>query len=67
MDYTMWSVMQEKATNIEFRECIMSAWDELDQRAIDTAGRQWRTRPPACIRRKTVTLNAAYCTLINSD
>jgi len=31
---------------------IMTAWDELDQRVIDTAVRQWRTRLRACVNAK---------------
>ena len=28
----------------ELRSRILTAWDELDRRVIDTAVRQWRTR-----------------------
>jgi len=28
----------------------VDAWDELDQRIVDTAVRQWRTRLRACVR-----------------
>jgi len=31
--------------------CV-TAWDELDQRVIDTAVRQWRTRLRACVKAK---------------
>ena len=31
---------------------ILTAWDELDQRVIDTAVRQWRTRLRACVKVK---------------
>jgi len=30
----------------------IAAWEELDQRIIDTAVRQWRTRLPACVKAK---------------
>jgi len=30
----------------------VSAWDELDQRVIDTAVTQWRTRFYACVKAK---------------
>ena len=40
----------------ELRQRILTAWDELDQRVIDTAVRQWRTRLLAS-RRKADTLN----------
>jgi len=55
VDYKVWSVMQEKVYQQrikdvdELRECIRAAWDELDQRIIDTAVRQWRTRLHACV------------------
>jgi len=32
--------------------CIVTAWDELDQRVIDTAVRQWRTHFHLCVKRK---------------
>jgi len=31
---------------------ILTAWDELDQRVIDTAVRQWRTRLHSCVKAK---------------
>jgi len=34
----------------ELRERIVGAWDELDQRTIDTAVGQWRTRLCACVK-----------------
>ena len=34
----------------ELRERIVGAWDELDQRIIDTAVGQWRTRLCACVK-----------------
>jgi len=34
------------------RQCIVSALDELDQRVIDTAVKQWRTRLHACVKAK---------------
>ena len=34
----------------ELRERIVAAWDELDQRIIDTAVGQWRTRLRACVK-----------------
>jgi len=33
----------------ELRARIMTAWDKMDQRIIDKAVRQWRTRLCACI------------------
>ena len=38
----------------ELRAHILTAWDEMDQRIIDAAIRQWRTRlrRPACIKAK---------------
>ena len=34
----------------KLRERIVAAWDELDQRIINTAVRQWRTRLCACVK-----------------
>ena len=36
----------------ELRQRILTAWDELDQRVIDNAVRQWRTRLRACVQAK---------------
>jgi len=36
----------------ELRERIKAAWEELDQRIIDTAVRQWRSRLHACVKAK---------------
>ena len=36
----------------ELRERIKAAWEELDQRIIDTAVRQWRTHLHACVKAK---------------
>jgi len=33
-------------------ERIKAAWEELDQRTIDTAVMQWRTRLYACVEAK---------------
>ena len=69
----MWSVMQENIYQHRIKdvgelcECIVSAWDELDQRVIDTAVRQWRTRLRACIKAKGGYFehNLFYLTLIH--
>jgi len=34
----------------ELRLHFLTVWDELDQRVIDTAVRQWRTHLPACVK-----------------
>jgi len=34
------------------RSGILTAWNELNQRVIDTAGRQWRTRLSARVTAK---------------
>jgi len=34
----------------EQRERIVAAWNELDQRIVDTAVSQWRTRLRACVK-----------------
>jgi len=36
----------------ELRARILAAWDEMDQRIIDAAIRQWRTRFRTCIKAK---------------
>ena len=36
----------------ELRAHILTAWDKMDQRIIDKAVRQWRTRLSACIKAK---------------
>jgi hypothetical protein len=47
--------MQEKvySTQIrdieELRQRIVKAWEEMDQRVIDEAVAQWRTRLQACV------------------
>jgi hypothetical protein len=58
VDYKVWSAMQEKVYKDrikdvdELRSHILKAWDELDQRIIDTAVKQWRTRLRACVKAK---------------
>jgi len=36
----------------ELRAHILTAWDKMDQRIIDAAIRQWRTRLRTCIKAK---------------
>ena len=36
----------------ELRARILTAWDKMDQRIIDKAVRQWRTRLRACSKAK---------------
>ena len=36
---------------------ILTAWDKMDQRIVDKAVRQWRTRLRACIKAKGGHLN----------
>ena len=57
VDYKVWSVMQEKVYKRikdidELRARILTAWDEIDQRIIDAAIRQWRTRLRVCVKVK---------------
>jgi len=58
VDYKIWSVIQEKVykgriNNVdELRSRILTAWDELDQRVIDTTAGQWRTRLRVCVKAK---------------
>jgi len=54
VDYKVWSVMQQKVYKKRIKDVdklrahILTALDELDQRVIDTAVRQRRTRLRAC-------------------
>ena len=42
-----------KVNNVdELRQRIQTVWDELDQRVIDKAIKQWRTRLRACVKAK---------------
>jgi len=60
VDYEVWSVMHENVYKMrikdidELRACILTAWDGMDQRIIDAAIRQWRTRLRTCIKAKGV-------------
>jgi hypothetical protein len=43
-------VYKSKIRDIEnLRQRIIQAWDELDQRVIDSSVHQWRTRLGACV------------------
>ena len=58
VDYKLWLVIQQqvykvKVNNVdELRQRIQTVWDELDQRVIDKAIKQWRTRLRACVKAK---------------
>jgi len=58
VDYKVWSIMQEKVYQNQIKDfdelCarILTAWDEMDQRIIDAAIRQWHTRLRTCIKAK---------------
>jgi len=60
VDYKIWSVMQEKVyqsrtedvDELRERKRIKAAWEELDQRIIDTAVRQWHSRLHASVKAK---------------
>ena len=47
----------------ELRESIVATWDELDQRIIDTAVGQWRTRLRACAK-AFVDISSTKCDLL---
>ena len=55
VDYQIWGCMQEmvyktKVRDVEdLRKRIMQAWNDLDQRIIDSAVREWRKRLRACV------------------
>ena len=42
----------EDVDELRERKRIKAAWEELDQRIIDTAVRQWRSRLHACVKAK---------------
>jgi len=58
VDYKVWSVMQEEVYTKRIKDIdelcarILTAWDEMDQRIIDAAIRQWRRRLRTCIKAK---------------
>jgi len=58
VDYKLWSVIQEQVYKVkvnnadELRQRIQTVWDELDQRVIDKAFKQWCTRLRACVKAK---------------
>jgi hypothetical protein len=55
VDYKIWEVMQERVYREKIRDVeelrhrIQQEWERLDQRIIDDAARQWRTRLSACV------------------
>jgi len=55
VDYKIWGFMQEMVYNTKVRDVedlrkrIMQAWNDLDQRIIDSAVREWRKRLRACV------------------
>jgi len=57
VDYRVWSALQKqvykvKVNNVdELHQRIHTVWNELEQRIIDKAIKQWRTRLRACIDR----------------
>ena len=55
-DLSSWSVMQEKVYKKRIKDIdelrARTAWDEMDQRIIDAAIRQWCTRLCTCIKDK---------------
>ena len=56
--YKVLSVLLEQVYKVkvnsvdELRQRIQTVWDELDQRIIDKAIKQWRTRLRACVEAK---------------
>jgi len=58
VDYQVQSLMQKKVYKNRIKDIdelharILTAWDEMDQRIIDAAIRQWRTRLRTCIKAK---------------
>jgi len=58
VDYKVWSVLQEQVYKVkvndvdELHQRIQTVWDELVQRIIDKAIKQWCTRLRACVEAK---------------
>jgi len=60
VDYKVWLVLQEQVYKVkvndvdELRQHIQTVhvWDELDQRIIDKAIKQWHTHIRACVEAK---------------
>jgi len=58
VDYKVWSVFQEQVYKVkvndvdELHQRIKTLWDELIQRIIDKAIKQWRTHLRACVEAK---------------
>jgi len=58
VDYKVWSVLQEQVYKVKVNDVdelcqrIQTVWDELDQRIIDKAIKQWCTRLRACVKAK---------------
>jgi len=62
VDYKVWLVLQEQVYKVkvndvdELHQHIQTVWDELDQRIIDKAIKQWHTHLRASSRPKVATL-----------
>jgi len=58
VDYKIWSLLREQVYKVkvnyvyELCQRIQTVWDELDQRMIDKAIKQWCTRLRACVEAK---------------
>jgi len=58
VDYKVWLVLQEQVYKVKVNDVdelcqhIQTVWDELDQRIIDKAIKQWRTHLRACVEAK---------------
>ena len=65
------TVYKTKVRDVEdLRKRIMQAWNDLDQRIIDSAVREWRKRLRACVEAKGVrvwaqTVNLLHCLLFS--
>ena len=59
VDYKIWGCMKEMVykTTVrdveDLRKRILQAWNDLDQRIIDSAVREWRKRLRACVEAKS--------------
>jgi len=73
VDYKVWLVLQEQVYKVKVNDVdelcqrIQTVWDELDQRIIDKATKQWRTHLRACIEAKGVHFEHNFKKLVQND
>ena len=73
VDYEVWSVLQEQVYKVnvnsvdDLRQRIQTVWDELDQRVIDKAIKQWRTPVRVCVEAKDGRFEHKLYRLVQND